>query len=208
MQTILLLLYPIFNSILNRYPRGTYSWGPWAVGPTMGLIIFLITSNYIAALAFVALYIAGESFGWGKWLAAIPIAHDKSFTQEMYNSGEVKASNIPLIERKDGKSNGVHLLANLISKETEDFRSYAWYALMFRGLLWYAPIFGMFAFLGVANMFVAVIAAIVVAIMFPICYNLTYKLFGQATYWPYGELLYGFVQGSAVAIALASGIYL
>jgi len=150
--------------------------------------------NYVAAGAFFGLYVAGESFGWGKWLATVPMWNDKAYTQDMYMKS-------PHYARDDGKNNGVHLLANLLAKETKDFRSYAWYALMFRGLLWYAPIFTALAFIGVINWFALPLVA-VVAVMFPICYGLTYKLFGSK-YWTMGELLYGFVQGVAMAIALA-----
>jgi len=202
MQTILLVLYPIINAILNRWPRGTYSWGPWVAAAVLSVMIFLVTSNYIAAGVFFATYVAGESFGWGKWLATIPYWNDKSFTQEMYNTGEVKASGIPLLERDDGKNNGVHLLANLCAKETKNFRSYAWYALMFRGALWYTPILIGLAFTGAINPFIVPFALTIIAVLFPIIYGLTHRLFGNA-YWKMGELMYGFVQGLVIAGSLA-----
>lgn len=200
MQTIFLFVFPFINAILNRWPRGTYSWGPWVAAAVMAVLIFLITTNIFAAGAFFALYVAGESFGWGKFLAVIPHSYNKDYTQEMYLASKYYA-------RDDGKNNGIHLLANLLCKEEKDFRGYAWWALVFRGLLWYAPILAALAGLGVVNIFVAPIAAIVIAFMFPICYNLTYKLFNDS-YWTMGELLYGLVQGIVMAIALASGIYL
>jgi hypothetical protein len=207
MQTILIFIYPIINAILNRWPRGTFSWGPWAAGAVLASLIFLITSNPFAAGAFFVLYGVGESFGWGKWLATVPHWNNKAITQEMYNSGELKASNIPLLERKDGKNNGVHLLANLVSKEMEDFRSYAWWALFFRGILWQAPIFIAFAFLGVINPFIVPFAIAILAFAFPLSYAATYKLFG-GKYWTAGELLYGLIQGLVMAIALLVGTFL
>jgi len=207
MQTILLLLYPIVNSILNRWPRGTYSWGPWVAGAIMAGLIFAITWNYLAAGAFFVLYGAGESFGWGKWLSTVPYWKDKSITQEMYNNGTLKAGATPTIQRDDGKNNGVHLFANLLSKETKDFRSYAWWALFFRGILWQAPIFVVLAGLGVMSPFVVPFAIAILAAAFPISYGLTYKLFGDK-YWTMGELLYGLIQGIVMAAALATGILL
>jgi len=207
MQTILLFLYPIVNSIMNRWPRGTFSWGSWVTGAVLAVLIFLITSNLYAAGAFLVLYGLGESFGWGKWLATVPHWDNKTVTQEMYNSGELKASGIPLLERKDGKNNGIHFLANLISKETKDFRSYAWWALFFRGILWQAPIFIAFAFLGVINPFIAAVAIVIVAFAFPLSYAAAYKVFG-GSYWPMGELLYGLIQGLVMAIALSVGMFL
>lgn len=207
MQTMLLFLYPIVNSILNRWPRGTFNWGPWVASAVLAVLIFLITSNYYAAGAFFVLYAVGESFGWGKWLATVPHWDNKAVTQEMYNSGSLTASGIPLLQRKDGKNNGVHLLANLISKETEDFKSYAWWALFFRGILWQAPIFIALSFLGVISPFVVPFAIAIVAFGFPLSYAATYKVFGEK-YWTAGELLYGLIQGLVMAIALSIGIVL
>jgi hypothetical protein len=206
MKEILLLAYPVLNAILNRWPRGTYSWGPWVTGAILAGLIFLITSNYYAAGAFFVLYGAGESFGWGKWLASIPYWKNKSFTQEMYNSGAIQASGIPLLERKDGKNNGVHLLANLIAKETENFRSYAWWALFFRGILWHAPYYIALSLLGVINVFMMPIAIIILAFGFPIIYSLSFKIFGDK-YWTMGELSYGLLQGIVMAVALYTGVY-
>jgi hypothetical protein len=200
MQTILLLLYPIVNAILNRWPRGTYSWGPWVAGAIMAGLIFAITMNYLAAGAFFVLYGLGESFGWGKWLATVPFWKDKAYTQEMYLQSK-------LYPRDDGKNNGVHLFANLISDETKDFKSYAWWALFFRGILWQAPIFVVLAGLGVMSPFVVPFAIGILAIAFPVLYSMAYKLFGDK-YWTMGELLYGLVQGLVMAAALATGILL
>lgn len=191
---MLLLLYPIVNSILNRWPRGTYSWGPWVAAAVLSVMVFLITSNYIAAGAFFAAYVVGESFGWGKWLATIPYWKDKSYTQEMYMKS-------PWYARDDGKNNGVHFLANLCAKETKDFRAYAWYALMFRGALWYAPILIALTFAGVISPISVLFDITIIAVAFPIVYGKAYDLFGKS-YWTMGELIYGFVQGAVVAISL------
>lgn len=207
MQIILLFAYPFINAILNRWPRGTYSWGPFVTAAVLAVLIFLITWNYFAAGAFFAAYVAGESFGWGKWLSTVPYWNDKTITQEMYNNGTLMAGSTPTIQRDDGKNNGVHLLANLLCKEEKDFKGYAWWALVFRGLLWALPIYIALTALGAISIFFAPFAVILLAFAFPICYNLTFKMFGDS-YWTMGELLYGLVQGVIMAIGLSFGVLL
>lgn len=207
--TILLFALPFLSAFINRLRGGGFlslsGGSAYIAAAILTALIFGITLNPIVAGAFLVAYVLGESFGWGKWLAAIPFWNDKSFTQEMYNSGQVKASNIPLIERKDGKNNGIHLIANLISKETEDFRSYSWWALVIRGIFWWGPVLAALTATGAIHFVSAILGTIVLGFAFPILYQFSYKMFTEE-YWGRGEMMYGFVQGLILSIALTVGV--
>jgi hypothetical protein len=180
--------------ILNRYPRGVLSWGPFPVGVIVGLAVYLSTYNLYASATVTALYIAGESFGWGKWLNTVPQWNSTAYSQEAYNSSD-------LFTRKDGKSNGIHWMANKVFREDRDFRNYAILALMIRGFYWYAPILIALAAFGVTPIWLAAALAVSVGILMPISYFLAYSIFG-AGYWPKGEHIFGAIQGLALSLAL------
>lgn len=196
MEQIAIFALPIIMGVLNRYPRGVAAWGPYPVGAFLGLVIYLSTHNAYAAATIAGLYILGESFGWGKWLSTVPCWDDQYYTQAIYNGGM-------LIARNDGKSNGIHWLAEKVAKETKDFRKYAISALVIRGFYWYAPILFALAFFGITPIWLAAILAVSVGILMPISYLLAYWTVGETTYWPRGEHIFGVVQGLALSLALA-----
>ena len=193
MESIALAL-PLLLGVLNRYPRGVLAWGPYPIGALLGVIVYLASSNLYASAATTVFYILGESFGWGKWLSVVPRWDDSYYTQKQYNESG-------LVERKDGKSNGVHWLASKVAKETEDFRKYSKAALAIRGFYWYAPIFAALAILGVTPIWLAIVLSVAVGLLMPVSYYLAYLVFGEG-YWPGGEHIFGVVQGIALALAL------
>jgi hypothetical protein len=186
---------PVLMGILNRYPRGVLAWGPYVVGLVVGLAVYLISGNVYAAATVAGLYIAGETFGWGKWLSTVPRWDDPYYVQNLYNGSG-------LIARDDGKNNGIHWLANKVFKETEDFKNYSILALMIRGFYWYAPILLALALFGITPFWLAGVLSIAVAISMPISYFLAYLMFGETNYWSRGEHIFGVVQGIALSMAL------
>jgi len=188
---LILLLFPFVAAITNRFPRGILSFGPFIVGPLLGGMLYLATGSWMLGAVFVALYLIGESFGWGKWLNAISL----KMTLEEYNQSM-------WIKRDDGQNIGVHQLADLIAGEKKNYKRYANVALFFRGIVWWGPFFGAMAIMGYATAIYAVIATLIAGIAFPLSYNLTYKFEQKLpfkAYWTQGELLYGFIFGSLIA---------
>lgn len=197
---MLSLLSPLIFSPLNRMRGGGF--GPTAklagknayiVAVLLSAWIFLCTFNWMAALAFLVAYILGESMGWGKWLGSLGL----KLSQAEYEAH-------PLGKREEGRKNGIHWLADEIAPEKKDYHRYARVALAIRGLYWGAPIVIALAATGAIHPISALIAAPLLAITFPLSYILAQEAFGE-DYWPKGEFIYGFFQGSIIGTALWVG---
>lgn len=194
-MTWLLILTPFIFSLLNRVRGGLLKVkgiSAFIAAGFLSAFIFAVTLNHWAASAFFVAYIAGESFGWGKWLVVLP----RTLTQEEYNTS-------PWIARDDGKNNGIHQLANALFAEHKNYYKYAITALMFRGTLWMLPVF--FA-LGVTNAIPvwSIALAGILGGAFPYCYLLGVKLY-PTHYWSTGEWIFGFLFGLVLAPLLYIG---
>jgi hypothetical protein len=199
MELLLLGSLPVLCAILNRVRGGGLGiagGSAYIAGGAIGALVLAATFNLVAAIAFVVAYLAGESFGWGKWIGAVPHWDDKNFTQVDYLAS-------PLYPRKDGKNNGIHFLANLIADEKLDFRTYSWWALVFRAALWWVLPLTALAVTGAIPWYIAVVGVPVLAFAFPVAYSEAYKMFGDK-YWERGEMIHGALQGSV----LSAGFFL
>ena len=203
MNTLLIASLPIAVALINRirggWIEGIKGASAYIAGALLAGLIFLITYNPILAGSFLVAYIAAESFGWGKWISQIPNWHDKSYTQAMYLKSAA-------YKRDDGKNNGVHLLANLVAKEDKDFRDYGWWALVFRGVLWWAPVLAVLVYFDAIHWGVATGGTVLLGFAFPLLYSLAFKMFGKDKFWGRGELMYGAVQGAVLAVGLFIGV--
>jgi hypothetical protein len=166
----------------------------YIAGGAKAALVLLATFNPWAALAFFGSYLAGESFGWGKWISMVPYWHDRGFTQEMYFMS-------PAYHRDDGRNNGVHWLANKIAPEEDDFRAYGWWALVLRGGLWWALPLMALAGAGAISWWAVPIGVAVLAFAFPVAYDWAYALTGER-FWTWGEVSHGFLQGLFLALAI------
>lgn len=184
----LLFILPLVYAITNRV-RGSLGFGGVVGGIVTGLVIAFFTQNYILAALTAGLYIAGESWGWGKWIISVPHWGDPNWTPSQI-----------LLVRTDGKNNGIHWLANKLCSQTKNFSRYAQIALALRGLWWWAPIYIAIAAFGHATIIGTVVACLL-SLTFPLCYYITYNV-DSVNFWGYGEILYGFIQGIALICVL------
>lgn len=194
---LILLLFPFVASITNRFPRGILSFGPFITGPILGGMLYVATGSWMLPLVFVALYLIGESFGWGKWLNTVRWWNNNDMPQEAYNQSA-------WVKRDDGQNIGIHQLANAISPETKNYKRYAQIALFLRGMFWWGPIFAALAIMGYTPIAYAVVATLIAGIAFPLSYGIAYKFEQKLpfkAYWTQGELIYGFVFGCLIAAA-------
>lgn len=158
----------------------------------LGLVIGFITEWYFG-LGTIVLFLAGESYGWGKWVGSLtrwePI--DKELQESCYNDNEGK--HFPYI----------HYVANTAVKERSNYLWYCRVALAIRGFVWWYPIYVLFAFAGLISYSEALVIGVLLGVSFPLtCYigkNLKYNgKFGIINYsrgWENQELVYGLIQG-------------
>ena len=182
-------------TILNRL-RGTESYFAKVAAVALGAVLYLITRDPLLAILVTVGYIAGESFGWGKWIAGII----------QYRKGPATQADIANTE---GHKYGIHQIANKIAPETKDFYRYCVVALAIRGIYWWAPVMAPLAILGYVPIHLAIYDALALGIMFPAAFiaarktkdlfKIDTKLFKVQTHWHHGELVYGFWQDAIFA---------
>lgn len=188
---------PFVFSFLNRVRGGFFPLkgaSAYLAAVALAAFIFAVTLNFWAAGAFLVAYIAGESFGWGKWLSVLP---------QQYSQADYLAS--PVYVRDDGKNNGIHWAASKLVKEEEDYFLYALTALAIRGVYWMLPVFVALAATGVIP-FWGVFLAFPLGLAFPFPYLLGYRINDRGQdYWGLGEYIYGAMQGLAIGSLLYLG---
>ena len=154
----------LLGSIINRLRGADYKiWiiklshvAKLSFGLLFGYICFKISNNYWSFLSII-LYPLGESFGWGKWIGTCIDKKSRYDEKEGYRK-------IFGIEINDG----IHLLANSIVKERDDFLLYSRIALMIRAVYWFLPLFILAAVLGCTSIIQFIIALLIISIAFPI----------------------------------------
>lgn len=193
-------LKPIVAKIFNREPRPDGKApsigvsGAWVVGALLGLSIFFLSWNWMAALAVAGAYILGECFGWTKWIACIP----NQLTQEDYNN--------QWLEDDTGKKDGTYWIAQLVSKERKNYWLHCLAGMIARGVLWWVPVFTALWWFQMATMLEAVASVIFLSLTFPLIYWLAYRLplpseYFKDHYIRRAEVLYGLIYG-AVLVAI------
>lgn len=148
----------------------------------------LLSSSIITLLS-VTLYIAGESFAWGKWEGWL--TDWEQLAVKDYNN-------------KDGRSFPyIHYISNSIIKQENNYTAYCILALMIRGVVWWTPIMLLLGYTGLIDSTLSYINSLVLAVGFPIsCYignmihiNFKSKYLNMSRGWENAELVYGFIQG-------------
>lgn len=153
------------------------------------MVVVTMLSEWYYGLAFVVLFVAGESYAWGKWIGYLVDYEDE---------------HSPEYDSKVGKSFPyIHYIANAIVSERVNYKRYCQVALTLRGLVWFAPMYAVLGVAGVINWIEVVVISIVLAVGFPIAAyvgrNLDYnKMFGILEFkrgWENQEIAYGALQG-------------
>lgn len=162
----------------------------------MQLGSYLVIFGY--AFAGLALYLLGESYGWGKWVGTL--CHPEGFKLEKF------------LEDKDGFSFPyIHYLTNPFFKQ-ENYFKYSTLALIWRGFFWWAPIYMLagFMILGTSGIIYGLIPGVLLGLAFPLACYISTKIRFDFKIWKYEchgygwetqEVIYGIFQ-SIFSIAL------
>ena len=164
------------------------------------MIVVTMISEWYYGLAFVVLFVAGESYAWGKWIGYLVDFEDE---------------HEPEYDSKVGKGFPyIHYMANYIVSERIDYKRYCQVALAIRGFFWWFPLYLLFAYIGLISYFEAIIIGILLGIGFPIaCYigrnwRFEYKskwlLLKRG--WENQEIIYGLLQGVALWYVLLKNL--
>lgn len=152
------------------------------------IVISLITEWYYA-LAFSVLFVAGESYAWGKWIGFLVDYENKHG---------------PEYDSKVGKGFPyIHYIANYIVDERIDYKRYCQVALAIRGLVWWLPLYLLFAFIGFISYVEAILLGMAVGIGFPVAayvgrnwdYNNKICVLEFKRGWENQEIAYGAIHG-------------
>lgn len=214
MELLWLLLIPVF-AVLNRL-RGTGQIGSFKKEVTLFSKTFDIKMNgailyglvfgayFVAAIgaywAFFlgfALFMIGESFGWGKWVGTLCYT-DEERRNHPYDYEDQDGHKFPYI----------HHIANLIVDERINYKEYCKVALSIRGWIWFAPIlFALSTFASLSFVVAFILSAVlgcgfVVACLVgrDIKFTRKYGIFSFAKGWENQEWVYGAIQGLIFAI--------
>lgn len=198
----------VLEAVLNRL-RGTgdvLRVGWFRVTGIMLYALYLmavvtIISEWYYGLAFVVLFVAGESYAWGKWIGYL-VDYENKHTPE-YDSKVGKR--FPYI----------HYIADIFAPEIKNYKLYCQTALAIRGLIWFAPMYALLGYAGLINWIEVAVISIVLAVGFPIAayvgrnwdYN---KMFGVLEFkrgWENQEIVYGMFQGIALWYVIISSIF-
>ena len=156
------------------------------------MIVVTIISEWYYGLAFVVMFVAGESYAWGKWIGYLVDYEDE---------------HSPEYDSKVGKSFPyIHYIANAIVSERVNYKKYCQVALALRGLVWFAPAYAVLGYAGLINWIEVAVISIVLAVGFPIAayagrnwdYNKTFGILEFKRGWENQEVVYGLFQGIAL----------
>ena len=171
----------------------------------LGLLFGLVTADVWVGLLTFTGFLAGESFGWGKWVGALtrwePM--DKELQEFCYNDDEGK--HFPYI----------HYMANAIVREKSNYLWYCRVALAIRGFIWWTPIYVLFAFAGLISYTEALVIGILLGLAFPVACWVGAKLDYQGKIWIVNysrgwenqELVYGLMQGMCLWYVILKAVY-
>jgi hypothetical protein len=143
-------------------------------------------SSIVFGVLGAGLYIAGESFAWGKWVGWLT-DYDNQATKDYNND--------------DGRSFPyIHFIAQAIVKQEVNYTRYCQVALAIRGFVWWTPLLVLLGSIGLISWYLVIFSSLMLSIMFPIsCYigNMIHteyrsKYLNMSRGWENQELVYGF----------------
>ena len=189
---IIVLAGLVVGAVLNRVRGSKIRGGAWIAAAGLAAATFLDTHAYIAALAALVGYIAGESFGWTAWLYGLK----RDMTQAKFNE---------LLPQFDdtGRLDGSWWFASLCADPRQDFRKFSTLGMMWRGFVWWMPVFVMLWWFGAVEWWKAIPAVAGLGIVMPFAYRIGDALsLGRFRYLQKSETLYGAVYGGVIAAAM------
>lgn len=146
------------------------------------------------------LYIAGESFAWGKWVGHLT-DYDK-VTKPDYDND-------------DGRSFPyIHYIAQSIVKQENDYTRYCEIALTIRGLFWWLPILVLLGTIDLISWYQVAFSSVFLAVGFPVaCYLGTLlkveyksKYLNLSQGWENQEVFYGLFHWIGIALVILLNI--
>ncbi len=197
---ILVLLLPL-PVLLNRW-RGTGDivtlgkiriTGVMIYALYLALVVGCLSTWYYGILTAI-LFIAGESFAWGKWIGYLVSENGE---KEYWNDN---GKNFPFI----------HQTANFFVKEKVNYKLYCQIALTIRGIYWFLPMLVLFGFAGLMSWSIVAISTLVLGIGFPIACELAKywkfryvsKWLVVESKWEKQEVIYGLFHWAAICLPL------
>ena len=153
------------------------------------MVVVTIISEWYYGLAFVVLFVAGESYAWGKWIGYLVDYEDE---------------HSPEYDSKVGKSFPyIHYIANAIVSERVNYKIYCQVSLAIRGFVWFAPMYAVLWYAELINWIEVAVISIVLAIGFPVAayagrnwdYNAKFGVLEFKRGWENQEVVYGLFQG-------------
>ena len=164
------------------------------------IVVSLVTEWYYG-LAFVVLFVAGESYAWGKWIGYLVDYEDE---------------HSPEHDSKVGKSFPyIHYVANAIVSERVNYKRYCQVALALRGFVWFAPMYAVLGYAGLINWIEVAVISIMLAVGFPIAayagrnwdYNARFGVLEFKRGWENQEVVYGLIQGLCLWYVILKVVY-
>ena len=157
------------------------------------LVAFL--SEWYFGLIFAGLYVAGESYSWGKWVSYIcfPENHEKEYDNKT-------GRNFPWI----------HYIANFFIDQEKDYLNYCRLALSIRGLFWFLPMLAFLYFIDLIVLWQLIFGTVILSLGFPVAADLSryynprieYKYFVCKNNWETQECIYGLFQFLGITLML------
>lgn len=185
---IILLPLPI---LLNRY-RGTGDMFTIRITGTMLYTLYLgllvgFLSTYYYGLAVAILFVAGESYSFGKWVGRL-----------VSDEGAIELDN-----KKGSKFPFIHQTANFFIPQEKNYKRYCQLALTIRSFYWWAPIIFVLFYADLLSLYIAIFDVLVLSIGFPIacevsiylklkCVDSKWLIINEN--WHEQELIYGLIQ--------------
>ena len=191
----------VFNKEIEIKFVGNHLYGLW-----IALVLGVATMNAWLGLAVFIAYLVGESKGWGEWVGSLTRVEpwDKALIDLVYRDDEGKTfpfiyqiANFFIKEKIDGT----------FEEQCKQYRKHATLALMLRGFYWWLPVYMVLVAFGVISWQVAIIAAVVLGVAFPIAaeigrrikferiYDLKFIKLSFSPGWENQEIVYGALQG-------------
>lgn len=170
--------------------RGSVNYLVWVPSAVLGTLVWWASRDWIAAGLAAGAFVAGESFGWTKWINAIP-GH---LTQAAYNK--------KWLADKTGYE-GPAYVAGWLADEATDYKRYVMVGMIVRGVYWWAPVFAVLWWFELVPWLVAVVAVVALSVAFPLAYKVGYRIdVGDFGYLQKAEIVYGAVYGAVLGAAL------
>lgn len=198
---ILLLPLPI---LLNRY-RGTGDMFTIRITGTMLYTLYLgllvgFLSTYYYGLAVAILFVAGESYSFGKWVGYL-----------VSSNGAIELDN-----KKGSGFPFIHQTANFFIPQIKNYKRYCQLALTIRSFYWWTPIMIVLAYADLISWNIAVLNSIILAIGFPIACEISIYLklkYVESKWliinenWHEQELIYGLIQFVCLNLSIFLTLY-